>query len=179
MKRKESISRKQFVRNLGLGSIALAATPQLVKGAKVNTVTMTKAYPNSNSNLQIALIGAGGMGSADTDTALKHQGVNLIAVCDLYDGRLKKAKERWGNHLFTTKDYRELLNRDDIDAVIIGTPDHWHKQISVDALMAGKHVYCEKPMVHAVDEGPAVIAAQKKSGMVFQVGSQGMSSLGN
>jgi len=179
MKKKESISRKQFVKNLGLGTIALAATPSIVKGAQVNTVAMTKAYPNQNSNLQIALIGAGGMGSADTDTALRHKGVKLVAVCDLYDGRLKKAKERWGDHLFTTKDYREIINRDDIDAVIVGTPDHWHKQISVDAMMAGKHVYCEKPMVHSVDEGPAVIAAHKKSGMVFQVGSQGMSSLGN
>jgi predicted dehydrogenase len=179
MKRKEPISRKQFVKNLGLGTIALAATPSIVKGAQVNSVAMTKAYPNQNSNLQIALIGAGGMGSADTDTALRHKGVKLVAVCDLYDGRLKKAKERWGNHLFTTKDYREIISRDDVDAVIVGTPDHWHKQISVDAMMAGKHVYCEKPMVHSVDEGPAVIAAQKKSGMVFQVGSQGMSSLGN
>lgn len=179
MKRKESISRKQFVKNLGLGTIALAATPQLVKGANVKSVAMTKAYPNQNSNLQIALIGAGGMGSADTDTALRHKGVKLVAVCDLYDGRLKKAKERWGDHLFTTKDYREIINRLDVDAVIVGTPDHWHKQISVDAMMAGKHVYCEKPMVHSVDEGPAVIAAQNKSGMVFQVGSQGMSSLGN
>ena len=92
MKKKESISRKQFVKNLGLGTIALAATPSIVKGAQVNTVAMTKAYPNQNSNLQIALIGAGGMGSADTDTALRHQGVKLVAVCDLYDGRLKKAR---------------------------------------------------------------------------------------
>lgn len=176
---KNNLSRKDFVRNLGLGSLAVMATPSLVKGQDKSLISLSRTYPNLNSNIQIALIGAGGMGSSDTATALLHQGVKLVAVCDLYDGRLKKAKERWGNDLFTIKDYKEILARKDIDAVIIGTPDHWHKQISIDAMMAGKHVYCEKPMVHSVDEGPEVIAAQKKTGMVFQVGSQGLASLGN
>lgn len=132
-----------------------------------------------NDQINLALIGAGGMGSADTNTALSVPGVKLVAVCDLYDGRLAAAKKKWGNDLFLTKHYKEILNRKDIDAVIVGTPDHWHRQISIDAMAAGKHVYCEKPMVHSVTEGPDVIAAQKKYGKVFQVGSQGMSSLGN
>lgn len=133
----------------------------------------------ANDQVNIALIGTGGMGIQDAITALEVPGVRLVAVCDLYDGRFAEAKSRWGKDLFATRNYKEILARSDVDAVIIATPDHWHKQISVDALNAGKHVYCEKPMVHSVAEGPEVIAAQKKSGKVFLVGSQGVSSLGN
>ncbi|HRK74828.1 MAG TPA: Gfo/Idh/MocA family oxidoreductase, partial [Rhodothermales bacterium] len=132
-----------------------------------------------NDQVQIALIGAGGMGVADAMTALQVPGVKIVAACDLYDGRLTDAKRRWGNDLMVTKDYRQVLERSDVDAVIVGTPDHWHKQISVDAMNKGKHVYCEKPMVHSIGEGPAVIEAQKRTRKAFQVGSQGMSSLGN
>ena len=119
------------------------------------------------------------MGTQDTKAALQIPGVQLVGACDLYDGRLADARKEWGKDLFITKDHRELLARPDIDAVIIATPDHWHKQISVDALAAGKGVYCEKPMVHSITEGSAVIAAAKSSGKTFQVGSQGLSSLGN
>ena len=132
----------------------------------------------TNDNIQIALIGAGGMGQGDAHYASSLPGVKLISVCDIYDGRLERSREKWGKDLFTTRDYREVLARPDIDAVIIGTPDHWHSRISIDALGAGKHVYCEKPMVHSLDEGPAVIEAQRKSGKVMQVGSQYLSSLG-
>jgi predicted dehydrogenase len=131
----------------------------------------------ANDRLQIALIGAGGMGSGDTRYQLAFPGVALVAVCDVYDGRLAHAKEVWGNHLFTTRDYREVLARKDVDAVIIATPDHWHSRITTAALEAGKDVYCEKPMVHFVEEGKDVIAAQQRSGKILQVGSQYVSSL--
>ena len=173
-------SRKQFLKNLGMGTAAIIGAPALVSasGKPLTTIMKREVYA-ANDTIQLALIGAGGMGSQDTYTALQHAGVKLVAVCDLYDGHLEKAKEKWGSDLFTTKDYKEVLERKDVDAVIIGTPDHWHKQISIDAMRAGKHVYCEKPMVHSIDEGHEVIKAQKETGMVFQVGSQGMSSLGN
>ncbi len=130
-----------------------------------------------NDNIQIALIGAGGMGQGDAGMATSLPGVKLIASCDLYDGRLERSKERWGPDIFTTRDYREVLARRDIDAVIIATPDHWHSRITIDALEAGKDVYCEKPMVHALDEGPKVIAAQQKTGRILQIGSQYASSV--
>lgn len=131
----------------------------------------------TNDSIQIALIGAGGMGSGDATLARSIPGVRLIAVADLYIGRLARARERWGKDLFTSRDYREVLARPGVDAVIIATPDHWHQRITVEALDAGKHVYCEKPMVHSIDEGHEVIAAQKRNRGVFQVGSQYVSSL--
>jgi predicted dehydrogenase len=130
-----------------------------------------------NDTVQIALIGAGGMGQGDAKLATSIPGVKLIAACDCYDGRLKHMKEVYGADTFTTRDYREILARKDIDAVIVGTPDHWHVPISVACLGSGKHVYCEKPMMHAVEEGAAMIEAQEKSGKVLQIGSQYRSSL--
>ena len=179
---KQTSSRRNFVKKMAAGAALLTTAGPSVLSAqhevRQHWLARDKPY-SANDNVQIALIGAGGMGTEDTKTALQIPGVRLIAVCDLYQGRLTEAKNRWGTELFTTRDYREILSRPDVDAVIIGTPDHWHKQISVDALLKGKSAYCEKPMVHDVSEGPAVIAAQQKSGKTFQVGSQGMSSLGN
>lgn len=173
-------TRKQFLKTFGAGTMAIAGVPAIITAStRQKTIYLSRKEYTTNDTIQIALIGAGGMGSEDTYTALKHSGVKLVAVCDLYDGHLEKARNTWGKDIYTTKDYREILARKDVDAVIVGTPDHWHKQISVDAMRAGKHVYCEKPMVHSLDEGHEVIKAQRETGMVFQVGSQGMSSLGN
>jgi len=131
----------------------------------------------ANDRIQIALIGAGGMGMGDARYALSIPGVKLVAACDIYDGRLVRAKEIWGSDLATTRDYREVLARPDVDAVVIATPDHWHAPISIEAMNAGKDVYCEKPMVQSIEEGQKVIDAQKKTGRIFQVGSQYVSSL--
>ena len=130
-----------------------------------------------NDRVRIALIGAGGQGSGDTRTSLLVGGVELVAVADIYDGRLQRAREVWGDQLFTTRDYREVLARKDVDAIIIGTPDHWHSTIAIDAMNAGKDVYCEKPMVQQLSEGPQMIEAQKRTGRILQVGSQRVSSI--
>lgn len=172
-------TRKEFIKRIGAGALGVIGAPGMLNAGMPSTEIMRRENIAANSNIQLGLIGAGGMGVEDTNTALRHSGVKLVAVCDLYDDYLARAKENWGNDLYVTKDYRELLARNDIDAVIIATPDHWHKDISVAAMKAGKHVYCEKPMVHSIEEGSEVVKAQKETGKVFTVGSQGLSSLGN
>jgi len=132
---------------------------------------------SANDHIQIALIGAGGQGQGDTKTAVQVPGVKLVAVADCYDGRLAHSKELWGSDVFTTRDYREVLARKDIDAVIIATPDHWHKQAAVDSMKAGKDVYCEKPMIHLYSDGPEIIATAKSTGRIIQIGSQRVSSI--
>jgi|AntAceMinimDraft_11_1070367.scaffolds.fasta_scaffold01090_7 predicted dehydrogenase len=176
-------SRRSFIKKASLTTATIAATPFLFAARQEETIGLIRSYSNisyaANDQINIALIGSGIQGIYDTKTALSVGGVTLVAVCDLYDGRLDRAKELWGDAIFVTRDYRKILERKDIDAVIIATPDHWHQKITLDALKAGKHVYCEKPMVQKYEDGEAIINAQKKSGKICQVGSQTMASLGN
>lgn len=147
----------------GLHSLARSAEPDKQRGP--------------NDRIQIALIGAGIRGQADCASALEVPNTKLVAVADCYDGRLRHAKERWGNDVVTTRDYREILARPDVDAVIIATPDHWHKTAAIDAMNAGKDVYLEKPMIHLYSDGPEIIAAARRSGRIVQVGSQRVSNI--
>jgi predicted dehydrogenase len=162
----------------------------LTHAAKAATITaasthlhllLAQASPSAprsaNDTIQLALIGAGIQGQGDTRTAIQVPGVKLVAVADCYDGRLTHSKELWGTDLFTTRDYREILARKDVDAVLIATPDHWHKQAAVDALHAGKDVYLEKPMIHLYSDGPEIIAAARSTNRILQVGSQRVSSI--
>lgn len=167
-------SRRSFLHQLAGTSALLTAAPSAIAGLySGDTYLIDPIRPRSaNDSINIALIGAGIIGHYDLNAALKVPGTKVVAVADLYDQRLIRAKEVWGNDIQTTRDYRELLKRPDVDAVLICVPDFWHDRIAIDALQAGKHVYCEKPMVHHIEEGAAVIAAHKKSGKVFQVGSQ-------
>ena len=173
-------NRRIFLKKLGgtaaglaFGSTADASSSTFIENKKL----ISQIKVSANDKIRIGLIGSGIIGHYDTDAALKVGGVELVAVCDLYNGRLERAKEKWGNQIFITKDYRELLTRKDIDAVLICTPDHWHQKISIDAMNAGKHVYCEKPMVQKISEGMALVNTQKATGKVFQVGSQRASSV--
>ena len=118
---------------------------QFLQAAAATGVAASQTYA-ANDRIQIATIGVGGMGSGDTEYALSIPGVELVAVSDVYDGRLARAREVWGKDLFTTRDHREVLTRNDVDAVIVATPDHWHTEITIDAMEAGKDVFVEKPM---------------------------------
>jgi predicted dehydrogenase len=168
------MNRRDFLRVTGAASAATALGGRVYALAAIDEPARAVA---ANDHIQIALIGAGGQGMGDTRTALQVPGVKLVAVADCYDGRLAHSKEVWGDDIFTTRDYNEVLARKDIDAVIIGTPDHWHKQASVDAMKAGKDVYCEKPMIHLYSDGPEMIEASRTTGRILQVGSQRVSSM--
>jgi len=170
-------SRRKFIRQLGGTAGLLTASSLSALGEEQWQIIRADKKISSADNIKIAGIGMGIIGHYDMDTALKVPGVELVAVCDLYDGRLQRCKEKYGNHIYTTRDYREILERKDVDAVIVAVPDFWHDHISIAALKKGKNVYCEKPMVQKVEDGAAVIKAEKESGKVFQVGSQGVSSV--
>jgi predicted dehydrogenase len=163
-------SRRNFIKGIGAAS-ALIATESIAK--PFNIIRNLKVSPNDK--IRIATIGMGIQGNSDTQAALKSPDVEFVACADLYDGRLVQAKKAFNKDLFTTRDYREILTRKDIDAVLVVTPDHWHDHITIAALNAGKHVYCEKPMVQHINEGKAVIEAWKKSGKTMQIGSQRIS----
>jgi len=169
------LNRRSFLK---LAGTATAATALRGKTHALEVMQTTPAAPlAANDHIQIALVGAGGQGQWDTKVALQVPGVKLVAVADCYVGRLDHSKELWGNDIFTTRDYQDILARNDVDAIIIGTPDHWHKQIAVDAMKAGKDVYCEKPMIHAYAEGPEMIDAARSTNRILQIGSQRVSSI--
>ena len=169
------LNRRSFLR------AASAVSATTILGAPHSRPRGTQDAPapatSANDHIQIALIGAGGQGQGDTHTAVQVPGVKLVAVADCYNGRLEHSKEMWGNDLFTTRDYSEILARKDIDAVIIATPDHWHKQAAIDAMKAGKDVYCEKPMIHLYADGPEMIETARSTGRILQIGSQRVSSI--
>lgn len=173
-------SRRSFVKKLAAGALAAGMLPKNLSASEVKILEPEKKPErrySPNDKIRVAAIGLGIMGFNNCRTTVKVPGVELVATCDLYTGRLERSKELFGNHLFTTRNYKEILDRKDIDAVIISTSDHWHDHISIAAMKAGKAVYCEKPMVQHIEEGKAVIETQKMTGKTMIVGSQGVSGL--
>src|SRR5690606_5890868 len=144
-------NRREFVQQAAMA----AAAPFVLKPFHI----LSSSSFSANDKIRLATIGMGIQGHYDTRSALANEGVEFVGAADLYSGRLEHLKELYGKDFYTTRDYRELLQRKDIDAVIVATTDHWHDTITIDALKAGKHVYCEKPMVQQISEGPAVIDA--------------------
>ena len=142
------MNRKSFLTKIGAASAVIAGFPYInVHG---NSKTRTLEYRpeersfGANEQINVALIGTGWMGQVNGMTAAKHKGVKIVAACDLYNSRLERCRELYGNNIFTTKDYREILQRGDVDAVVISTTDHWHDTHAIDSLTAGKSVFLEK-----------------------------------
>lgn len=149
------------------GSIPLDAEP----------IPSTSQESAPSDRIRFGIVGVGMEGSNLLSTAIQLPGVECVAAADLYDGRHELAKEIVGKPIRTTRRYHELLDAKDIDAIIIAVPDHWHKQVVVDALAAGKDVYCEKPMSHNPADGLAIVAAAKKTDRIVQIGAQRTSSV--
>lgn len=171
MRDSKSVSRRRFLRNSLAAAVVARSLPAMASEEHVSP---------PSERVRIGIIGLGGMGNAHINAIqnLRDSGypVEITAVCDVYQVRLEAAASRTGATPY--KDYRKLLDRKDIDAVSIATPDHWHARMVVDAADAGKDVYCEKPMTHwrNLQEAKDIVASIKRNKRVMQVGTQFMSS---
>jgi predicted dehydrogenase len=128
----------------------------------------------ANDRIRFGCIGVGGMGTGHVGSLVKRgetDNIEVVAVSDVYQRRVTRAQGICKGEGY--KDYRKLLERKDVDAVLIATPDHWHAKIATDALEAGKHVFCEKPMTHTVEQALSLRNAVRRHKSVFQVGPQG------
>lgn len=126
----------------------------------------------ANERVRVGLIGCGGRCLHDAKHMRNSGGVDFPAVCDVYDKQLARGKEFAGPDCETYSDFRRLLERKDLDAVLIATPDHWHAIPTVMACDAGKHVYVEKPIAHNIREGRAMVEAAKRTGQIVHAGTQ-------
>jgi predicted dehydrogenase len=153
-------SRRQF---LQYGAASAAAAVSLAATAR--------GYA-ANETINVGCIGTGGRCRTLMQSLVKVPGVRIVGVCDVWDVALEEGRKLADVKAFTTKDHRELLDRKDVDAVLIGSPDHWHVPLTVDACEAKKDVYVEKPLTHDLSEGDKVIKAQNENQRIVQVGTQ-------
>jgi predicted dehydrogenase len=175
-------SRRDFLKQAGSAAVAggaLFAIPTYAQTSKIKNVLSPGRILGANDRINLASIGVGGRGTGvmkwAMDTGLKSQPAQVVAVCDVYRKRLTNAQTISKAEL-ATLDYREIIARKDIDAVIIATPDHWHAPIAIDAMKAGKDVYCEKPMTKTVEEAKKFTEVAKATNRIVQIGSQTTSS---
>ncbi|MEP6644741.1 MAG: Gfo/Idh/MocA family oxidoreductase [Acidobacteriaceae bacterium] len=167
-------SRRKF---LGISAAAAGATFATRSILLPDPLFALPQTPSVGERVRFGMIGIGMQGSGLLTSAILLPGVECVAACDLYDGRHTLAKEIVRPDLPTTRRYQELLANKDIDCIVAAVPDHWHKQVVVDAVNAGKDIYCEKPMSHTAAEGVEMVAAAQKTGRIVQIGSQRVSSV--
>ncbi len=169
-KKSDGMSRRSFMKSAGAGAIAPLIIPAAVLGTK-NAVA-------AGDRITFGLIGCGGQGNHVIGGVLEQRskGTQVVAVCDVNKKNLDATKAKIdkandNQDCATYKDFRELLARKDIDAVVIGTPDHWHTLVAIEAAKQGKDIYCEKPLAWSLGEGRAVVKAVRDNKRVLQVGS--------
>lgn len=153
------MKRREFLTATGAGLLAAGYTAR------------SRGYA-ANETLHVGCVGTGGRCRRLMGELAKFEGVKLVAVCDVWDEHRAKGKELADSSTGEFVDYRELLDQSDVDAVLIGSPDHWHVPMTIDACSAGKDVYVEKPLTHDLSEGEAVVTAQNQNGRIVQVGMQ-------
>lgn len=170
-----SFSRREFMRRSAVGT---AGFGMLLNGKPIPLEAAPLPRPAAPSDrVNLGFIGFGIRGNILMEAVKKTEQANLVAVADCYQGHLLRAQERTDGKIATHfAAYKALLDRKDIDAVVVAPPDHWHLPIVLDALAAGKDVYIEKPMTHRVEDGPNMIEAVRRYNRVLQAGSQGRSS---
>jgi predicted dehydrogenase len=169
---KSSLTRRQFIQ-ISSGAVAAAKVTLLQP-----TLLSAAASPVAPSDVvRFASIGTGVRGCELLQATLLVPGIQCVAVCDLYDSRHSAAQEAVKKEVPATRNYREILDRKDVDAVIVAVTDHQHRRVLEDACAAGKDVYCEKPMSHTVEDGFAMVNAAHKANRMVQIGSQRVSSV--
>ena len=172
-----SCSRRSFLSSTALTAGGLLAFPEILGTGAL----AAHGRPGANDRLVVAHIGVGGMGMTHLNNILRFQQegkVKLAAVCDCDDNRLEAAITAAGKGVVPYRDYRYIVERKDIDAVLIATPDHWHAVQTVHACQSGKHVYVEKPASVTVREGQAMVAAARANKVAVQVGAQARTAKG-
>ncbi len=173
---KHSLTRRDFMR-LGAGAAAASVAARATILEPKTLWASPRPVPPSDI-VRFGIIGTGIEGCSLLQASLAVSGIECVAAADLYDSRHEASKEALGGkNIDTTREYRRILDRKDIDAVLCATPDHWHRRIVTEAAEAGKDVYCEKPMSHTVEDGFAMIEAVQKHGRMCQIGSQRVSSI--
>ncbi len=147
-----------------------------LQGAVITAAGPQAARPAANDRITVGMIGTGARAQELMEAIQQHPQAEIVGVVDAYKGRVERAIDRTHGRAKAYATHHDLLAAREIDAVVVATPDHWHKQIIVEALKAGKDVYSEKPLTYRSAEGLEIIQAAKASGRIIQVGSQGVSS---
>lgn len=166
------ITRRRFVQTTALTSAA-AVAPNIITSNALGA----NGVPAASERITLAGIGMGGQGNGDLGGFMSDKRIQVLAVCDVKHGDLERTRNRVNGHhrnqdCAAYLDYREICAREDIDAILCATPDHWHAQITIDCMKTGKDVYCEKPLSLTIGEGRKMVQAARQYGRVFSCGSQ-------